>query len=135
MCAVFRLIAAAVATYVMALSVALTNGQPQPDGQSIFRFDPFGSEQFWTDFLQMQRVIEEKVSPKTALAVGLKVDADALPSSVIDALRAGQVNLDDPAVTVQLIKLNAVVGVIGKVVAPTARSEKWSPTRAITVIR
>jgi mono/diheme cytochrome c family protein len=52
------------------------------------------------------------------LSVGLKVDVDALPPAVIAALRARQVNLDDPAVTVQLLKLNAVVGVIGKVVGP-----------------
>ena len=56
----------------------------------------------------------QNVSPKTALSVGLKVDVDALPPSVIDALKAG--HLDDPSVTVQLLKLNAVVGVMGKVV-------------------
>ena len=50
--------------------------------------------------------------------MGLKVDSDALPQAVIDALQAGRVNLDDPAVTIQLLKLNAVVGVIGKVVGP-----------------
>ena len=64
----------------------------------------------------MQHVIAEDVSPITALSVGLKVDVDALPPSVIDALQADQVNLNDPAVTVQLLKLNAVVGVVGKVV-------------------
>ena len=111
----YRLIAPAVAIYVVAaLSVALPSAQPQPDGRSIFRFDTFGSEQLWTDVLQMQEVIQD-VTPRTALTVGLKVDVDALPPTVIDALRAGQVNLDDPAVTVQLLKLNAVVGVIGKV--------------------
>jgi mono/diheme cytochrome c family protein len=113
---VYRLIASAVGVYVVALSVALPSAQPQPDGKSIFRFDTFGSEQLWTDVLRMQHVISENVSPRTALTVGLKVDADALPPTVIDALQAGQVNLDDPAVTVQLLKLNAVVGVIGKVV-------------------
>jgi hypothetical protein len=113
---VFRLIATAVAVYVLALSVALPSAQPQPDGRSIFRFDTFGSEQLWTDVLQMQHVISEKVSPATALSVGLKVDVDALPPAVINALQAGQVDLNDPAVTVQLLKLNAVVGVIGKVV-------------------
>jgi mono/diheme cytochrome c family protein len=113
---VFRLIATAVAVYVLALSVALPSAQPQPDGRSIFRFDTFGSEQLWTDVLQMQHVISENVSPATALSVGLKVDVDALPPAVINALQAGQVDLNDPAVTVQLLKLNAVVGVIGKVV-------------------
>jgi mono/diheme cytochrome c family protein len=60
-------------------------------------------------------VIEDGVSPRTALSVGLKVDADALPPEVKEALRNGQVNLDDPAVTVQLLKLKAVIGVSGKV--------------------
>src|SRR4029077_3609614 len=50
-------------------------------------------------------------SPKTALSVGLKVDADALPSSLKKQLAAGKVNLDDPATTIPLLKLNAVVGV------------------------
>jgi mono/diheme cytochrome c family protein len=113
---VFRPIVAAVAIYVMALAVTLPSAQPQPDGKSIFRFDPFGSEQFWTEFLQMQRVITEQVSPETALSVGLKVDVEALPTAVIEALKTRQLNLKDPAVTVQLLKLNAVVGVVGKVV-------------------
>jgi mono/diheme cytochrome c family protein len=63
----------------------------------------------------MQKAIAQ-VSPATALSVGLKVDSEALPPSVIDAIKAGQVDLNDPRVTVQLLKLNAVVGVIGKVV-------------------
>ena len=112
----FRLIVTAVATFVMALALALPSAQTQPDGEFTFRFDTFGSEQLWTDVLQMQHVIAEDVSPITALSVGLKVDVDALPPSVTDALQADQVNLNDPAVTVQLLKLNAVVGVVGKVV-------------------
>ena len=99
------------------LIFALSHGQSQTsaDGKSIFRFDTFGDEQLWTDTLQMQQAIKN-VSPRTALSVGLKVDSDALPPAVIDAIKAGQVNLNDPAVTIQLLKLNAVVGVIGKVV-------------------
>jgi hypothetical protein len=104
--------------YLTALLTALLSAQTPQDGKSIFRFDTFGSEQLWTDVLQMQHVIAQNVSPKTALSVGLKVDVDALPPSAIDALETGQLNLDDPAVTVQLLKLNAVVGVIGKVVGP-----------------
>jgi len=84
------------------------------DGQSIFRYDTFGDEQLWTDTLQMQKPIST-LKPSTAFSVGLKVDSDALPQSVIDAIKAGQVDLNDPAVTIQLLKLNAVVGVIGKV--------------------
>lgn len=86
-------------------------------GKDIFRFDSFGDEVYWTDTLRMHEVIESGVSPKTALAVGLKVDSDALPESVKSALAAGQVNLDDPATTVTLLKLNAVVGIKGTVTA------------------
>jgi hypothetical protein len=88
-------------------------------GRKIFRYDTFGSEAFWGDALQLQRAIAgEKnggigpgLSPKTALSVGLKVDADALPVSLKRQLAAGKVNLDDPATTIALLKLNAVVGV------------------------
>ena len=83
-------------------------------GQTIFRFDTFGDEQLWTDVLRMHEVIAT-VSPKTALSVGLKVDVEALPATVVAALRDGQVNLDDPAVTLELLRLNAVVGIIGKI--------------------
>ena len=82
--------------------------------QAIFRFDTFGDEQLWTDVLRMHEVIPT-VDPATALAVGLKVDVEALPAAVIAALRAGQVDLTDPAVTVELLRLNAVVGVKGTV--------------------
>ena len=111
-----RLTLFAVATYVVAMSLAATRAQSGGfDGKQVFRYDTFGDEQLWTDTLQMQKAIAQ-VSPATALSVGLKVDSDALPASVIDAIKAGQVNLNDPAVTVQLLKLNAVVGVVGKVV-------------------
>jgi hypothetical protein len=83
-------------------------------GQEIFRFDTFGDEQLWTNVLQMHDVVST-VSPATALAVGLKVDSAALPADVIRALRADQVDLNDPAVTIALLRLNAVVGVQGEV--------------------
>ncbi|HSP14802.1 MAG TPA: hypothetical protein VLV78_08620 [Thermoanaerobaculia bacterium] len=92
------------------------------EGQSIFRFDTFGDEVFWTDTLKLHQAIEGSrfggvgggVSPKTALSVGLKVDAAALPQAVVDGIKKGKVDLDDPATTLTLIKLNAVVGVQGK---------------------
>jgi len=84
------------------------------EGQRIFRFDTFGDEQLWTDVLRMHEAIS-KVDPATALAVGLKVDVEALPPRVVQALRAGQVDLTDPAVTVELLRVNAVVGVKGSV--------------------
>ena len=63
-------------------------------GQEIFRFDTFGDEQLWTDVLRMQEVVPQ-VDPVTALAVGLKVDVEALPPKVLKALRNGQVDLTE----------------------------------------
>ncbi len=88
-------------------------------GRAIFRFDTFGDEQLWTGFLRMHEPIA-KLSPKQALAVGLKVDLDALPPAVLAALKADLVNLDDPAVTLTLLRANAVVGVKGRVNAAGA---------------
>jgi hypothetical protein len=84
------------------------------DGQAIFRFDTFGDEQLWTNVLRMHEPLST-VDPSTALSVGLKVDVDALPDAVVTALRAGKVDLHDPAVTTELLRLNAVVGVKGEV--------------------
>lgn len=84
-------------------------------GQQIFRHDTFGDEIFWSDTLQMHTVIDQGVSPRTALAVGLKVDVDALPDSLKTALANGQVDLDSPATTVALLKLGAVIGLEGQV--------------------
>jgi cytochrome c5 len=90
-------------------------------GRNVFRNDTFGDEEVWGGVLGLQKAIEGKklggvgpgISPKTALALGLKVDASAIPPNVAAAIKAGKVNLDDPAVTVTLLKLNAVVGVKG----------------------
>jgi hypothetical protein len=92
------------------------------DGRRIFRFDTFGSEAFFGDALQLHKAIAgEKnggvgggVSPKTALSVGLKVDTEALPAALVEQIKAGKVDLDDPATTLALLKLNAVVGVTGR---------------------
>lgn len=83
-------------------------------GQDIFRFDTFGDEQLWTSVLRMQEPIAT-VDPATALAVGLKVDVDALPPAIVSALRANEVDLKSPATTLTLLRLNAVVGVKGEV--------------------
>jgi hypothetical protein len=91
-------------------------------GRTIFRYDTFGDEQLWTDVLRMNEAIAT-VSPATALAVGLKVDIEALPPQIVAALAAGEVDLTDPAVTLELLRLNAVVGVKGRV------SEKGELTR------
>jgi cytochrome c5 len=91
------------------------------EGRHAFRFDTFGDQAFWGGQLQLHKGIEGAglggvgpgVSPNTALAVGLKVDADALPASLITAIENGQVDLNSPATTLALLKLNAVVGVKG----------------------
>jgi len=90
-------------------------------GKQVFRFDTFGDQAFWGDALQLNKAIEGSanggvgpgVSPKTALAVGLKVDAGAIPAKLAAAIKAGKVDLNDPKTTLALLKLNAVVGVKG----------------------
>jgi hypothetical protein len=90
-------------------------------GEQVFRFDTFDDQTFWGDALRLHQAIEGTkfggvgpgLSPKAALAVGLKVDVDALPASLNEQLKQGKVNLDDPAVTLALLKLNSVVGVTG----------------------
>ena len=84
-------------------------------GQQVFRYETFGDETFWTDVLHMNQVIETGVSPVTALSVGLKVDAEALPAAVVAAMQSGAADLNDPQTTLVLIKNNAVLGVKGVV--------------------
>lgn len=88
------------------------------EGRSVFRFDTFGDEDFWGGQLQLHKAIDGSnggsgLSPNRALELGLKVDADALPQSLIQQIKAGEVDFDDPATTVTLIRHNAVVGVTG----------------------
>ena len=88
-------------------------------GRAIFRFETFGDERWWTDTIQLHRAIAGErhggagggVSPATALAVGLKVDIDAIPTNIQQQIRLGKVDLGDPAVTLALLELDAVVGV------------------------
>ncbi|HKU72861.1 MAG TPA: hypothetical protein VJR02_02985 [Pyrinomonadaceae bacterium] len=91
------------------------------EGRTTFRFDTFGDEAFWGGALQLHQAIKGSalggvgpgISPTTALSLGLKVDVDALPQPLINRLKQGKVNLDDPATTVALLRLNAVVGLQG----------------------
>lgn len=102
-------------------AAAVANPRLYARGRKVFRFDTFGDQAFWGGALQLQKAIEGSalggvgpgVSPKTALSVGLKVDASALPTSLITALKQGKVDLDSPKTTLALLKLNAVVGVKG----------------------
>src|SRR5690349_7525875 len=80
------------------------HGSP-PDGQHVFRFDTFGDERQWTDQLRMHTVIENSLDPVTALSLGLKVDADALPAGLLGSLTPQK--LADPQTTLALIKLDA----------------------------
>lgn len=84
-------------------------------GQQIFRFDTFGDEAQWTDALRMHEVISAAVDPLTALSVGLKVDAEALPPAVVQGIQNGSIDLTSPATTIALLKLDAVVGLKGSV--------------------
>ena len=91
------------------------------EGKNIFRFDTFGDEDFWSNLLHIDKAIAGAanggfgagVSPKTALSVGLKVDAEAIPADVVAGIKSNTVDLDDPATTLTLLKLNAVVGLKG----------------------
>ena len=88
-------------------------------GRAIFRFETFGDEAWWTDTIQLHKAIAGErhggigagVSPATALAVGLKVDIDAIPRNIQQHIRLGKVDLGDPALTLTLLELDAVVGV------------------------
>jgi hypothetical protein len=90
-------------------------------GRQVFRFATFGDQAFWGGALRLHKAIEGSrlggvgpgLSPKDALAAGLKVDAAALPRAVVRAIRKGKVDLNSPNTTLALLKLNAVVGVKG----------------------
>lgn len=117
---VFLLIVVLIGAASIQAKAALTP-DPIAEGKQIFRYDTFGDEDFWGGQLRLHEAIEGEqfggvgpgVSPATALAVGLKVDVKALPKSLQNQLKRGEVDLDDPAVTLALLKLNAVVGVTG----------------------
>jgi mono/diheme cytochrome c family protein len=84
-------------------------------GQQVFRHDTFGDEAKWTDTLRLHEVVGTAVAPTTALSVGLKVDAEALPPAVVAGIQSGAIDLTSPATTVALLKLNAVIGLRGTV--------------------
>jgi hypothetical protein len=94
------------------------SGRMLKEGQHTFRFDTFGDEGWWGDTLHLHQAIEgvkfggigPGISPATALSLGLKVDLDALPASLVQQLKLSKVNLNDPAVTLALLQLNAVGG-------------------------
>jgi hypothetical protein len=93
-------------------AVSRNADQMLAEGKQTFRYDTFGDEVFWGDALKLHEAVAG-LSPNQALALGLKVDTDALPRDLIEALRRGEVDLDDPANTLLLLQLKAVVGVAG----------------------
>ena len=96
-------------------------GELVEQGRQIFRFDTFGDEEFWGNTLKLHRAIAGSrfggigpgVSPLTVLAVGLKVDSEALPADLVESIRRGRLDPADPANTLALLRLNSVVGVTG----------------------
>lgn len=103
-------------------SVSTNAAQMLTDGRNAFRHETFGSEAFWGDTLRLHEAIAgaanggvgDGVSPTAALSLGLKVDADALPETLKSALVAGEIDLDAPAATIELMRHDAVVGVTGR---------------------
>jgi hypothetical protein len=96
------------------------------EGRDTFRHDTFGDEDYWGGTLKLHLAVEGQtlggvgpgLTPRNALRLGLKVDADALPDSLRNALATGQVDLDDPANTLALLRANSVVGITGFFDAP-----------------
>jgi hypothetical protein len=101
------------ATSASVLGSAESNSQNLiQQGREIFRFDTFADEEFWGGQLKLHEAIN-KLTPRQVLALGLKVDSQALPPEVVESIESGTANLDDPALTRLLIKLKAVPGVVG----------------------
>ena len=100
--------------FLLALAGCGSSGASSADqvaeGKQTFRYETFGDETKWTDALRMDQVIST-VDPTTALSVGLKVDSDALPPAVVTGIQNGSISLTDPATTLALLKLDAVLGV------------------------
>ena len=120
-----RSLALTATAYLVAL-VVTTTAQPVANknsatGMEIFRFDTFGDEQLWTDTLRMHEALAT-VTPALALKVGLKVDSEALPPPVVKALKSGQLDVNDPKVTRQLLEMNAVVGISAKIAGDQIRT-------------
>ena len=90
-------------------------------GRQVFRHDTFGSEDYWGGRLKLHQAISgaerhgvgKGLTPHQALALGLKVDLDAVPNVLVQVLKGGSVSLDKEKTTLELLKADAVVGVKG----------------------
>jgi hypothetical protein len=85
-------------------------------GQEAFRFDTFGNEQYWTDTLHLELGIQRRLDPATAISLGLTIDMDALAAIYVEGMRDGTIDLKDPATMVELLAMDAVVGMRGTVI-------------------
>jgi hypothetical protein len=91
------------------------------EGKQIFRYDTFGSEDFWGGKLRLHEAIAGAVNggvgpgvtARQALQLGLKVDLGALPKILVEAIKGRSVDLDNVNTTLELLLANAVVGVTG----------------------
>src|SRR5262245_24939659 len=106
-----RTSSALVVLAIIASVVIASRPRQAKSGIEIFRFDDFGDSRFWTDTLRLNDAVET-LSPSQALALGLKVDAKAIPPATLKQVLANPASLNDPATTRALLGLNAVVGVV-----------------------
>lgn len=91
------------------------------EGEDVFRYDTFGSEAFWGGQLKLHQAIADQndggvgagLTPMNALKLGIKVDVAKLPSILMEVLKDGDVSLEDPDTTLELLRADAVVGVKG----------------------
>jgi mono/diheme cytochrome c family protein len=97
-----------------AFGLARATNPAVQEGREVFRFDDFGNSGFWTDTLRLNELVET-ISPLAALALGLKVDSDAIPPDVLAAVLNDPALLEDPATTRILLTLDAVLGVTAQV--------------------
>lgn len=83
-------------------------------GRSVFRFETFGNERFWSDTLGLAEGLARlKITPNALLAVGVQLDGDKLPS---DFRRSdvGNGPYTDPRATRRLLDANAVIGLVAR---------------------
>ncbi|MGI8402323.1 MAG: hypothetical protein ACR2NS_12075 [Gemmatimonadaceae bacterium] len=89
-------------------------------GRSVFRFETFGNEGFWTDAVRLpQGMVAAEVTPLQALKLGVQLDVDAFDAAtqraLAEQLRAdpsgrSSAILNDPKMTVAAVNANAVIG-------------------------
>jgi hypothetical protein len=79
-------------------------------GRRVFRHGPSADQELWSDVLRLELALS-KLLPADALALGLKVDSDALSPRLVADLRKGRLDLESPATMLELLRSQALVGV------------------------